>query len=50
MSENTGAEAAHTATSITMTVAPTGNDVLREIICAMVSEPPVLVPARNTRP
>ena len=50
VSENTGAEAAHTATSIAITVAPTGSELLRAMIWPMVSEPPVLAPQRNTRP
>ena len=48
--ENTGADAAHTATSIAMTVAPTGRELLRAMIWPMVSDPPVLAPQRNTRP
>jgi len=48
--EKTGADSAHTATSIAMTVEPTGSDVLREMIWPIVSEPPVLAPARSTMP
>ena len=48
--EHPGADAAHTATSIAMTVAPTGTELLRAIIWPMVSDPPVLAPQRNTRP
>ena len=33
-----------------MTVEPTGSEVLREMIWPIVSEPPVLAPARNTMP
>ena len=38
------------ATSMAMTVLPTASDVRREMICAMVSDPPVLAPQRNTMP